>query len=383
MGGWCLWCVLCDDSFEGVSAIFRRQRLWVCGHREPLDPETSCLTVAPPRIAMEEASSRVLTPSLGVSEAFMFQYPDYTITWPDGTVSNADNNVHEWIIPEESELNNTTICVEVADPYGCDPQEVCGLVFIGDVPTWDPQPTYSGALSLCPEQPETLDLNANFTLTAMRTTLGPSHVPRLKAKTPWSRLNGRTSWTSWGTCSRSNLLGLHPHLTASIANPCLGLGLQHDYSVVVDNCEILPVNVFTLVTATTRTTPSSSWASSLGRTTKKACWCAFSTVGATWFTRTRGTETTSPWYGDDAADGVYFYTILLPNGDEKRAQSTFSVSAEEGTGGQSQNAIRLFGMRTCSSPMGGQCAQCKSWNTLEEESVGPVSQRAAVGTDGP
>ena len=25
----------------------------------------------------------------------------------------------------------------------------------------------------------------------------------------------------------------------------------------------------------------------------------------------------------------------------------------------------------------GQCAQCKSWNTLEEESVGPVSQRAA------
>ena len=25
----------------------------------------------------------------------------------------------------------------------------------------------------------------------------------------------------------------------------------------------------------------------------------------------------------------------------------------------------------------GQCAQCKSWNTLEEESVGPVSQRVA------
>ena len=79
--------------------------------------------------------------------------------------------VHEWIIPEESELNNTTICVEVADPYGCDPQEVCGLVFIGDVPTWDPsQPT----LGHCPcvLVTETLDLNANFTVTAMQ-LLGP------------------------------------------------------------------------------------------------------------------------------------------------------------------------------------------------------------------
>ena len=86
---------------------------------------------------------------LGVSAEFMAAYPDYTVTWPDGTVSNADNNF-QWIIPEESELNNTTICVEVSDPYGCDPQEVCGLVFIGDVPIGDPQPTYSGELALCP-----------------------------------------------------------------------------------------------------------------------------------------------------------------------------------------------------------------------------------------
>ena len=36
----------------------------------------------------------------------------------------------------------------------------------------------------------------------------------------------------------------------------------------------------------------------------------------------------------------------------KRAQSTFSVSAEEGICGQSQDAIRLFRMRTRSSPVG-------------------------------
>ena len=75
--------------------------------------------------------------NLSVNPAFAANYADYTITWPDGTATTVEENF-EWVIPEESELNGTQICVTIEDPYGCEPQEACGLIFIGDDPTWDP-----------------------------------------------------------------------------------------------------------------------------------------------------------------------------------------------------------------------------------------------------
>lgn len=253
---------------------------------------------------------------LGVSEAFMLQYPDYTITWPDGTETTADP-VHEWIIPEESELNNTTICVEVADPYGCDPQEVCGLVFIGDVPTWDPQPTYSGALSLCPEQPETLDLNANFTVdgyadytwsVTCATPEGEDTLVTFEWENVVDVLGEMFPQTCWGYTL---------DLTASIANPCLASGLQHDYSVVVDNCEILPVNVFTPRDGNDKNNAFIIMGLEPWEDDEEGVLVRiFNRWGNLVYENPRY-RNGSPWYGDDAADGVYFYTILLPNGDEK------------------------------------------------------------------
>ena len=253
---------------------------------------------------------------LSVSAEFMAAYPDYTVTWPDGTVSNALNDF-QWIIPEESELNNTTICVEVADPYGCEPQQVCGLVFIGDTPEWDPQPTYSGELALCPEQPETFDLNADFTVEGyMDYTWSVNCVSQQGGDTlvtfEWENvvdvLGDMFPPTCWG----------YPiNLTASIANPCLSEGLQHQYSVVVDNCEILPVNVFTPRDGNDKNNAFiimglEPWEDDAEGVLVRI----FNRWGNLVYENARY-RNDSPWYGDDAADGVYFYTILLPNGFEK------------------------------------------------------------------
>ena len=106
-------------------------------------------------------------------------------------------------------------------------------------------------------------------------------------------------------------------LTASIANPCLGLGLQHDYSVVVDDCEILPVNVFTPRDGNDKNNAFiimglEPWEDDAEGVLVRI----FNRWGNLVYENPRY-RNDSPWYGDDAADGVYFYTILLPNGDEQ------------------------------------------------------------------
>lgn len=253
---------------------------------------------------------------LGVSAEFMQEYPNYTITWPDGTVSNADNNF-QWIIPEESELNNTTICVEVSDPYGCDPQEVCGLVFIGDVPTWDPQPTYTGELALCPGQPETLDLNADFTIDDYTDYTWSVNCVTQEGEDTLVTFEWGNVVDALGDMFPPTCWGYPLTLTASIANPCLGSGLQHDYSVVVDDCEILPVNVFTPRDGNDKNNAFiimglEPWEDDAEGVLVRI----FNRWGNLVYENPRY-RNDSPWYGDDAADGVYFYTILLPNGDEQ------------------------------------------------------------------
>ena len=107
------------------------------------------------------------------------------------------------------------------------------------------------------------------------------------------------------------------NLTASIANPCLASGLQHDYSVVVDNCEILPVNVFTPRDGNDKNNAFIIMGLEPWEDDEEGVLVRiFNRWGNLVYENPRYRNAT-PWYGDDAADGVYFYTILLPNGEEK------------------------------------------------------------------
>ena len=57
--------------------------------------------------------------NLGVDNGFWANYADYVVTWPDGTVTTADN--FEWVIPEPDVRKTPCstaqqICVTIEDP---------------------------------------------------------------------------------------------------------------------------------------------------------------------------------------------------------------------------------------------------------------------------
>jgi len=248
--------------------------------------------------------------NLGVNPAFAANYADYTVTWPDGTATTVEDNF-EWVIPEESELNGTQICVTVEDPYGCEPQEACGLIFIGDDPTWDPLPIYDGVRALCPGQPETFDLNADFN--------GP----------PYSNYSWTVQCTDTlvefsfqnvadlvGEMFPPSCWGYDLTLLAQISNPCLPQGLQNEYDVIVEQCEILPPNVFTPRDGNDQNNGFHIMGLDPWEDDPEG---VLVRIFDRWGNRVYENENyrnAQPWYGDDSAEGVYFYTILLPNGEE-------------------------------------------------------------------
>ena len=276
---------------------------------------------------------------LSVSGAFMAEYPDYTVTWPDGTETNADNN-WTWVIPEESDLNNTTICVEVSDPYGCEPQEVCGLVFIGDVPTWDPEPQSAleylidndgnvltspnvplwgehETLLICPDQTETFALNANFTVDGYAdyswsiagcvTPDGQDTVVTFEWENIIEVMQDSIPLSCWGYALDLNV---------TIANPCLASGRDATFDVKVDDCEVEPVNVFTPRDGNDQNNSFQLMGLEPWEDDEEGVLVRiFNRWGNLIYENPRY-KNGNPWYGDETSDGVYFYTILLPNGRE-------------------------------------------------------------------
>ena len=104
---------------------------------------------------------------LGVDNGFWASNAEYVVTWPDGTVTTADNGDGSpflgatWDVPEDTLFNGQQICVTVEDIYDCYSLEACGLVFIGDDPVNDPQPTTIE--TICVESDLVIfDLNANI-----------------------------------------------------------------------------------------------------------------------------------------------------------------------------------------------------------------------------
>ena len=255
--------------------------------------------------------------TLSVNPAFAAEYADYTVTWPDGTATTVDDNF-TWILPEETDINGTQICVTIEDPYGCDPQEACGLVFIGDVPTWNPLPEYEGVKSLCPGQPEVFDLNANFNGPPYEnyswTVQCADTLVVFQYQNVASLLGEQFPPSCWG---------YDLTLVAEISNPCLPAGLTHEFDVIVEQCEIEPVNVYS-----PQSTPNSNpnfWIKGL-EPWEDDPEGVFVQIFDRWGNkvyendRYRNCRPNTPggscWNGEGNAPGVYFYTIILPNGDD-------------------------------------------------------------------
>lgn len=249
---------------------------------------------------------------LSVSSAFVEAYADYTITWPDGTVTTEP---FEWILPDEEDnpYNGTVIAVLIQDPYGCEPQTDSAFVFIGDVPTWRPLPEYDGVLTLCEGQPETFDLNAEFngpeysdyswTVQCTDTLLDFSSVEDV-ADLEYNMFPEE--------CREYDLV-----LLAEIANPCLPEGLAHEFDIKVQNCEIEPVNVFS--PQTTAESNPSFWIKGLEPwedDPEGVFVQIFDRWGNKVYENNRYRNASANWNGEGNAPGVYFYTIILPNGEE-------------------------------------------------------------------
>jgi len=247
---------------------------------------------------------------LGVNPAFVANYADYTMTWPDGTVTTSDNNF-QWIIPEDSEVNGTQICVDIEDPYGCEPQEACGLVFIGDVPTWEPVPVYDGVRAICPGQPETFDLNADFN--------GPDYSDytwTVQCSDTLVVFLAENVLELTGEQFPPSCWGYDLTLLAEIANPCLPQGLQHEYDITVDQCEILPPNVFTPRDGNQQNNGFHIMGLDPWEDDPEGVLVRIFDRWGNKVYENPEYRNAQPWYGDNSAEGVYFYTILLPNGDE-------------------------------------------------------------------
>lgn len=249
---------------------------------------------------------------------------DYIPTWPDGSQG------HEWTIPEALqatdaegnllwdengdpvwEYNGSQICVTVEDPYGCGVTEHCVYLYIGAEPYSTPsidgadQNFFEDLIQLCPEIPYVFDLNA--------TMPGPPY----EDYTWWTNCNGEfiffapgeeiefVSWMFPQSCWEQVIT-----ITGSSATPCGTTSMVQD--VLIDECEIEIPNVFT---------PRN--ADNMNRKFEIIGLDNYDNVLLRIYDRwgnlvyeNYNYTNAGAWYGDDAADGTYWYTLLLPNGRE-------------------------------------------------------------------
>ena len=271
---------------------------------------------------------------LGVDNGFWASNAEYVVTWPDGTVTTADNGDGSpflgatWDVPEDTLFNGQQICVTVEDIYDCYSLEACGLVFIGDDPVNDPQPTTIE--TICVESDLVIfDLNANIN--------GPDYFNFswiLEANGMELDLSNQQSIPGVLAISGDDIpdeffppseptpgvdpandpfyTGIYGTLTGSFSTPCLPGGLAHEYDVILSQCQIEPVNVFT-----PPTDPNGSfWIQGLEPWESDGVLVRiFDRWGNKVYENEQYTNATG-WRGTGSAEGVYFYTILLPNDEE-------------------------------------------------------------------
>ena len=257
----------------------------------------------------------------------------YTATWPDGSTGTT------WTIAEDLQAtdaqgnllfdeegnpiwayNGSQICVDIEDPYGCGVTEHCVFLFIGQQPTINPDVNgviaaqLDPIITMCPEIPYTFDLNA--------IQPGPPY-----SDISWSTVcNGEyihfgndesetlTSWQFPEDCWGQVLT-----MQGTLANPCAPGGLLFEVDVEVDYCEITIPNVFTprnadLLNQKFEIEGLENYDDVLVRIFDRWGNLVYENFNY---------QNESAWFGDDAADGTYWYTLLLPNGFEH--QGTVSI----------------------------------------------------------
>ena len=248
----------------------------------------------------------------------------YTATWPDGsngltwtidevlqaTDANGnllfdDNGDPVWL------YNGNDICVEIADPYGCGVTEHCVFLFIGQAPTINPAMNGVPAdqlddiITMCPEIPYEFDLNAFQP--------GPPY-----SDISWSTVcdgeyvffGNEESQTLSSWQFSEDCWGQVLTLQGSLANPCAPGGLLWQLEVEIDQCAIEIPNVFTPRNADTMN--QSFYIRDL-ENYDNVMVRIFDRWGNLVYTNDNY-QNSNAWYGDDSADGTYWYTILLPNG---------------------------------------------------------------------
>jgi len=276
--------------------------------------------------AVSDCTGLGIDPGESVTIDLNLPTDQYTATWPDGSTGAS------WTIAEDLQAtdaqgnllydeegypiwayNGSQICVEIEDPYGCGVTDHCVFLFIGQQPTISPD--VNGVISaqldpiitMCPEIPYTFDLNA--------IQPGPPY-----SDISWSTVcNGEyiyfgndesetlTSWQFPEDCWGQVLT-----MQGTLANPCAPGGLVWEVDVEVDYCEIKIPNVFTprnadLLNQKFEIEGLENYDDVLVR--------IFDRWGNLIY-ENFNYQNESAWFGDDAADGTYWYTLLLPNGFE-------------------------------------------------------------------
>ena len=245
--------------------------------------------------------------TFALSNNFILSYNDYTITWPDGTVTAASET---WTIPEESELNGQNVCIQIEDPYGCDPQEACAPIFIGNAPTINSPfpPESAGLTGICEGETEGFDMDSSEN--------GPW------ADYLWYTLCGEDTLFFAGSSSTvlsyydfpESCLNTPLEVVANVANACLPDGESHVFDVTVGRCDVLIPNVFT-PQATTGANDKFQIGGLAPWESRGVAMEIYDRWGNKVFESDAYTND-GAWSGENASEGVYFYTMTLPKEPE-------------------------------------------------------------------
>ncbi|MDC0599749.1 gliding motility-associated C-terminal domain-containing protein [Flavobacteriales bacterium] len=233
---------------------------------------------------------------------------DWTVTWEDGTVADTYTAT---FVPHHNEWLSATF----EDPLGCTSFEDSTFVWMGyPVEVGTPQPVLlpsEGPLFLCPEIPNTFQINStfavewNWTIEVANQANSAIQIPGLNADE-----------TTFTTAQFDNLLDSSYYnspliLTGTGYNPCSTGGVSGTWQVEWDNCDIIIPNIFTPGTAE----------GSFGKNDTFEIQGLLKYDGAIlavydrWGNQVFYSENyDNLWNARDVSSGTHYYLLSLPNG---------------------------------------------------------------------
>lgn len=218
----------------------------------------------------------------------------WTIIWPDGS----EGTTYETSTQGE-------VCAEITDPGNCATETYCTNVFIGEAPVVNPSP--NELITLCPEIENTFSLGATDGIAYTWSINCAGETIVLDGDDDLNLASSQLSQDCWGQVLTLN---------ADVANPCGSASAS--FEVTIDPCAITIPNIFT----PDGNPPNESF-SIEGLD-------VYSDVQLYVYNRWGNLVYESQdyqngdWKGEDAADGTYWYVLLLPNGIEEKGSVTIS-----------------------------------------------------------